>query len=118
MQIVATFNNLEEIEEFCRKWMDKKAEEKPKKAEAPKEKPKKVEEPEDALPFGDEPKKAEAPEELKLEVKKLLAKANRTEGHNVAKEWIAQLGYKAFTEIDSEKDLTALKQLAEEVLNA
>lgn len=75
-------------------------------------------------PVKDEPEELEAPEpavdvkKLTVEVRALLKQANKAAGENLAKKWIANLGYSNMTEVTGADDLLVLKGLAEEVLNA
>ena len=75
-------------------------------------------------PVKDEPEELEVPEpavdvkKLTVEVRALLKQANKAAGENLAKKWIANLGYSNMTEVTEADDLLALKSLAEEVLNA
>ena len=51
-------------------------------------------------------------------MRKLLTKVNKTTGKNQAKEWIKNLGHDSLEDVVDEDELTTLKQLAEETLNA
>lgn len=67
-------------------------------------------------------KKAKEPEEAPkvdaVEVRKLLTKVNKAAGKNMAKEWIAELGHEALTDVTEADELAQLKAKAEEYLNA
>lgn len=67
-------------------------------------------------------KKAKEPEEAPkvdaVEVRKLLTKVNKAAGKNMAKEWIAELGHEALTDVVDADELAQLKAKAEEYLNA
>ena len=78
---------------------------------------KKEEEPAPVEEKAEEPKKKDLTE-FKVEVRKLLTKVNKTTGKNQAKEWIKNLGHDSLEDVVDEDELTTLKQLAEETLNA
>lgn len=82
-----------------------------KQAEKPKKKKAEAEEPEEA-PAKEEPK-VDA-----VEVRKLLTKVNKAAGKNMAKEWIAELGHEALTDVVDAEELAQLKAKAEEYLDA
>ena len=67
-------------------------------------------------------KKAKEPEEAPkvdaVEVRELLTKVNKAAGKNMAKEWIAELGHEALTDVTEADELAQLKAKAEEYLNA
>ena len=60
----------------------------------------------------------EAPKVDAVEVRKLLTKVNKAAGKNMAKEWIAELGHEALTDVTEADELAQLKAKAEEYLNA
>lgn len=95
-------DNDQSLEEMVEKQAEKP---KKKKAEA------KAEEPEEA-PEKEEPK-VDA-----VEVRKLLTKVNKAAGKNMAKEWIAELGHEALTDVVDAEELAQLKAKAEEYLDA
>ncbi len=91
-------------------------EEKPEKKKAPKKEEPKTEEPEEVKE--EAPAKEEAPKVDAVEVRKLLTKVNKAAGKNMAKEWIAELGHEALTDVTEADELAQLKAKAEEYLNA
>ena len=60
----------------------------------------------------------EKPKVDAVEVRKLLTKVNKAAGKNMAKEWIAELGHEALTDVTEADELAQLKAKAEEYLHA
>lgn len=111
MKITVEFNSLQELDEFCNgvaiaPALAKKVST---SAETAQEAPK-----------APEAKKEEAPDvsKLQVEVRKMLAQANKKTGTNTASQWIKELtSVEKLTEVQSADELLALKAKAEEVLN-
>lgn len=114
MQIVLTFNDFTEMDNFCRAQVERGQAAADK---LPSQEP--LAEHEEEPAEESEPAAEIDTGALKLEVRKLLAKVNRQTGTNTASEWIKEVaGKDKLTEVSDAEALTMLKAKAEEVVNA
>lgn len=121
MQITVTFESLEEFARYI-KPMEGFEPEPRNVFEEAKQKTEEIaqETPEGFEPVTDTPYEEVAPavtEDYRVDVRKFLAKLNKSTGKNTAKELIQQFGASKLTDVKLE-DLPALMAKAEEVYNA